>query len=174
MTNTVITRISRISFLTDMTRGDAPVVPLAFMLEGVWPGEARWLGLIGRTQLTPLELDRINLTTWPDLAQPFKFLSGLFTHGWNADEGEAGAAVFSAWRRSAVDIAVKDYEDPLRNKNVNFKDAPDEACNALLGELGKLVPRLRPVLIAPVVPIRRELPVELLDELNNESARKAA
>src|SRR5437667_12259082 len=49
MTIPAIDRIFRMSFFTDMTRADAPVIPLGCMLEAAWPDQARWLGLIGRT-----------------------------------------------------------------------------------------------------------------------------
>ena len=81
-------RISRISFFTDMTRADAPVIPLGYMVEAAWPEQARWLGMIGRTRLTPFELEHVSLATWPDLRAPFGMLTTLFDHGWESDRAK--------------------------------------------------------------------------------------
>ena len=70
--------VSRIFFVTDMTTAAAPEIPLGFLVEASWPGDARWLGLIGRTLLTAAELPRINLRTWPEMEKPFGMLDRLF------------------------------------------------------------------------------------------------
>jgi hypothetical protein len=152
MTNPTIGRISRISFLTDMTRADASVLPLGFMLEAAWPDQARWLGLIGRTRLTPLELDRVNLTTWPDLRAPFNMLDKLFDQGWQSEWGGAGVTIQKQWSRSAFAIDIDDY--PLKTFSADTAEAWASTCEALCASLNALHVRLAPVLVAPLIPLR--------------------
>ncbi len=146
MTVPALGRLSRISFFTDMTRADAPVIPLGYMLEAAWPDRARWLGLVGRTRLTPLELDRINLTTWPDLHAPFRLLADLFEQGWKSPWGEAGAAVQSGWSRSA--FAIDTNEHSLDTMSAGSAEEWTATCDQLCVQLNELHVRLAPVLVA--------------------------
>jgi hypothetical protein len=120
-----------------MTRVDAPVIPLGYMLEAAWPEKARWLGLIGRMQLTPLELDRVNTTTWPELRNPFGMLADLFEKGWVAQWGDAGSAIQGGWSRSAFHIDTHDHQigDALSAESL---EAWAGTCNLLSAELNAL------------------------------------
>lgn len=115
MTTVAVGRISRIEFQTDLTRGNAPLIPLGFLLEAAWIDQARWLGLIGRTTLIRPERDLINFATWPELEKPFVLLERLFDRGWDVDWGEAGSAVQADWCRSALSINVADASAFIAN-----------------------------------------------------------
>jgi hypothetical protein len=151
MTITPLGRITRISFLTDMTRADAPVIPLGYMLEAAWPEKARWLGLVGRMRLTPLELDRVNKTTWPELHNPFATLADLFEKGWDAQWGEAGTVIQNGWSRSAFSVETSEHQiGPALS--AESAEAWGGTCNLLCAELNALRVKLAPTLIAQ--PIR--------------------
>jgi hypothetical protein len=153
MITIAIGRISRISFYTDMTRADAPVLPLGYMLEAAWPDKARWLGLIGRTRLTPLELDRVNETTWPELRAPFGMLADLFEAGWAAAWGDAGVAIQNGWSRSSFGIDTTDY--PLGDAvSAETAEAWSGTCDVLCTQLNALHVKLAPTLIAKPIKLR--------------------
>jgi hypothetical protein len=140
-------RISCISFVTDMTRANAPLIPLGFVLEATWPEQARWLGLIGRTRLTEPELDKINRATWPELQTPFGLLNKMFEQGWDSAWGEAGTILQNSWVRSSIAIDVDEY--PLISEF--SAETPEKwagTCDGLgivLNGFGaKLVPTIQP------------------------------
>lgn len=68
----------RIEFRTDASKADALAIPLGYMRESFLAESGRFLGLIFRTQLSPLELDKINLHTWPEMRDLEPFMDGLF------------------------------------------------------------------------------------------------
>jgi hypothetical protein len=148
-------RISRIAFVTDMTRGDAPVIPLGFMLEAAWPDKARWLGLISRTRLTPLELDAINLTSWPQLESPYGLLNSFFDKGWAATWGEAGSTIQSEWMRSSMQITIDDNSATLLTLTPDSSVAWTATCNTMSAHLEALRAHLVPSIKAPVVGLQR-------------------
>jgi hypothetical protein len=88
----------RIEFRTDASKADALVVPLGYLRESSVSGNGRFLGLIFRPTLTPLELDRVNAHTWPELAgdKLEGFMNGLFDRAWtdvcDADDDAHGTA----------------------------------------------------------------------------------
>ncbi len=153
MNATPIGRISRISFFTDMTRADAPVIPLGFILEAAWPDQARWLGLIGRTRLTRPELDKINLTTWPDLCAPFALLDSLFEKGWQSAWGEAGYSIQKDWSRSAFSVKTDDYP-AVGTLTADTSEEWTATSDVLCTQLNALHVKLGPILIARPIPPR--------------------
>lgn len=153
MTESAVSRISRISFRTDMRRMDAPIIPLGFMLEAAWPNEiARWLGLIGRGTLTEAELERVNLTTWPELKNPFEMLDGLFEDGWQSPWGQAGARLEGNWARSAFLIETRDFPLPALTADT---DGWASSCETLWSNLRSLRSQLAPTLAPPVSAAQR-------------------
>jgi len=134
-----------------MTRADAPVIPLGFMLEAAWPDQARWLGLIGRTRLTPLELDAVNTATWPELRAPFDMLDKLFDGGWNSAWGSAANSIQQQWSRSSFSIDNGDF--PLTNMSAETAEAWTGTCDVLCTHLHMLHVQLAPVLIAQPTPL---------------------
>jgi hypothetical protein len=150
-TSPAIARISRISFLTDMTRADAPIIPLGYMFEAVWPKKARWLGLIGRLRLTPPELERVNMATWSELKEPFKLMTNLFFQGWAAPWATAGEVIQHEYHRSALSIGIGDRSASLIDRRIDSAAAWATTNNCLLVELAAFQSQLVPVIQATVV-----------------------
>ncbi|MFZ5674413.1 MAG: hypothetical protein ACOZAM_15765 [Pseudomonadota bacterium] len=90
--------VSHIHFKVDMTNSMAPTIPLGVMLEVVWPGKGRWFGLVGRTQLVEQEKHLANLTDFPELADPWTFLSKQFSDAWEQSAGKSGSWLSSKFR----------------------------------------------------------------------------
>jgi hypothetical protein len=87
------TSLSHIFYDTDLTQGGQPKIPLGFMLEAVWPEQARWLGVIGRDHLMPFELDLIGKLVRPMFAtRPFDVPSQILSAGWRDPWGKAGSS----------------------------------------------------------------------------------
>jgi hypothetical protein len=101
-------KISRIFFVSNMAKPGAPEIPLGYLIEAIWPDEARWLGLIGRTQLNTDEMDAANLLTWPELNKPFDLLKRLFNRAWKAKWGAAATNAQALWPRSPLLICTRD------------------------------------------------------------------
>jgi hypothetical protein len=78
----------RIEFHTNLTRARDPVLPLGFLLEAHWSNGVRWLGMLFRKRLTPAEIDRVDLETWPEMKQLPQFMNGLFEKAWNTNLDE--------------------------------------------------------------------------------------
>ena len=152
---TAVVRISRISFQTDMTRADAPVFPFARVLECVWPNAIRWVGLIGRTRLTPLELDKINLDTWPEFQNPHDLLMKVWDCGWDSTWGDAGWAIQKNGIGSAWRLISKICKASSQSR---FQADPDatltEASPILLVRMMAERTHLAPTLSAPILPLR--------------------
>ena len=158
----------RIEFTTDVARAGAPVVPLGFMLEAHWTGGIRWLGLIFRKKIDPVELSYVDLSTWPELDAPDPFMKRLFDEAWSGAAGE---------KLGAAKVA-----DSYRNQGA-LRFADDKGCPALLGDpidhgfpmlyahLIGLRNRLAPTIVTPILPFRSRGAPALPDcELLHEAA----
>ena len=148
-------RISRISFHTDMTRAGAPVIPLGVMIEAVVPERARWLGLIGRPRLVRLELDMINLRTWPQLDAPFAMMTDMFEQAWEAGPGLAGSHLSGKFGSSALSVLTND--SAAVSQVLKADTAADWAItrHALLQSLETFEAELVPCVTTPVLPLAR-------------------
>jgi len=152
MTCAPMVRISRISFQTDMTRAGAPVIPVARVLESVWPDTLRWVGLIGRTRFTPVELDHMNLETWSEFSNPRELLARLWDAGWNSAWGETGEAIQKVWARSALMTETTTLPGLLPEATANDPEAIlEETDNLLFARIMAEGKHLIPALFAPVV-----------------------
>lgn len=152
MTSKPVVRLSRITFQTDMTRADAHVIPFARILECVWPDALRWVGLIGRTRLTPREMDAINLETWPEFREPHPLLSRLWDEGWNAQWGDAGVALQRAWSRSSLEITTEALTGLLPDSSHNDPAAALRESHPILWtRMIAEADHLRPVLTAEII-----------------------
>jgi hypothetical protein len=118
-----VARVTRLSFSTDMTKPNAPTITLAFMLEAAWPDAARWLGLIARTHLTPEELARVNLMTWPELKTPPALMGEIFNNAWEGPWGDAGKTVGRTWGSSALLSSTEDVGQLVANRAIDTSDA---------------------------------------------------
>lgn len=161
-------RESRLSFCTDMTKSSASVIPLGYMLEAVWPDEARWLGLIGRTKLMGHELELVNLATWPDLEKPFTFLDKVFDQGWGGEWGNAGVIAQSVWLRSPLLVVIDDNDDLLKEAEIDSEAGWTSVTDMLAARLTMLGQKLRPLMpptpsvgLAPIRPFPRRADIPL-------------
>lgn len=140
-------RTSRIYFVTDMTRANAPKIPLGFMLEATWPSEARWLGLVGRRQLTGAELAATNVLTWPELEKPFDLLSQMFDAGWDAQWGEAAEAAQGLWARSPLIVRTSTVDALLTDATIDTDAAWSTTTSMLDTRLSDLGEQLAPTIL---------------------------
>ncbi len=166
----------RIEFRTDASKADALKIPLGYLRESSVAGNGRFLGLIFRPTLTPLELDRINLHTWPEMAcdRLEIFMNELFDRSWgdvcSADEGVIGTAKIAAsyTGHSALvfvstpvkEMKAKSWMNLQLNLHQSLFDFEDE---------------LHPSLSAPVVPFNRNAaPMPRIEIPSAEIMLKAA
>ena len=167
----------RIEFRTDLTRADTLSLPLAYMLETHWSDGVRWLGMLFRTRLTTLELERVDIATWGELERLEAFMKGLFDEAWSAlpaKNGSAemplGAAIVAAKYpvQSALHFAPAVKKATLRDND------PVKSFPVLYAQLLGLRDQLTPALTAPVVRLparRRVVPVARPDlEIANRAA----
>jgi hypothetical protein len=151
----------RIEYRADQTRVGAPVCPLGFMLEEHWRSGERWLGLLFRKRLTALELDHVNLKTWPELKTLEGYMKGLFEEAWDATgDDPLGSVIVAA--KYPVQSALCFL--PAKGEYQFKADNPVESFKSLYGYLLGLRDQLTPTLTAPVVklPLRKKdaLPAE--------------
>jgi len=134
-----------IEFKTDLTVATSTPIPVAFMLEATWPGTARWLGLMWRKHLTKVELEAVDLETWPELRDIGPFMHGLFLEAWNNDEHAAGALA----RKYSNRGALRFVPEPAGVELGAFERLVTPP--RLLKDLLKLGARLTPALTADVL-----------------------
>lgn len=173
MTKLVLGRVSRISFQTDMTRGDAPVISLGFILEAAWDKRARWMGLIGRTRLNDFELTQVNLKTWPDLRTPFTLLDGMFEKGWEGAWGAGGTAIENSWLHSAilVQTEAKALDERFRADTKKYWAETDRL---LVSELHALAHKLAPLMPPKPTKIIAIPAVREIKQVENRELAEAA
>lgn len=148
-----ITSFWSIDFRTDATRTDAPVIKLGVLSEAVWGNGSRWLGMAFRRRITPIELDAVNLRTWPELSNLDVFMKGAFDQAW-----EAGGAVSSTATELGSDRLAARY--PVRSAlhfrrmavELRLPDG-DEGFETMYSQLNDHKALLAPTLTAPVIQI---------------------
>jgi hypothetical protein len=138
-------RISRISFCTDMTRASAFEILLGFMLEAVWPDQARWLGLIGRTRLSSVEIKTVNLATWPEFEKPFGLLDRMFDQAWESAWGNAGVAAQQLWTRTSLIVQTDQHNQLLLEAKIDTDSAWASTVRMLDAQLTHLGEKLIPL-----------------------------
>jgi hypothetical protein len=146
----------RIEFRTNLTRADAPVFPIGYLLETHWQNQVRWLGLLFRRRLTVPELDIVNTDTWPELKDLEPFMKGLFDEAWAAsiepaatEAPDLGSAVVAAKYQLRSALLFSHQEPALDLSGYDPVDAFPLLYSRLLGFRAALAPTL----IAPVVPL---------------------
>jgi hypothetical protein len=145
----------RIEYQTNLTRAHDPVLPLGYMLEAYWSNGVRWLGMLFRKRLTLLEIDRVDVETWPEMKELPLFMNRLFERAWNSDiasnkplpllGSNSVAANFSG--RSSLHFAGDEPSITLNN------DDPEQSFSDLYTRLLKLHGALSPRLVAEVHPL---------------------
>jgi hypothetical protein len=143
----------RIEYKADLTRSDSKVLPLAFALEARWSNDVRWLGMLFRKRLSPLEGGLVDFGTWPELKDMDKFMENLFETIWQLDlpedgeRPELGSALIARNYTGYGSLAFV-LDDPgidLRN------DDPEQSFTHLYGRLLEQHDRLSPAILAPVI-----------------------
>lgn len=162
-----VSALWRIEFRTDASKADGLTIPLGFMRESCAGGDGRFLGLIFRPSLTPLECDRVNLNTWPELGgeQLEKFMNDIFDRAWahscDAIDGVLGTHAIAT--NYSGQSALAFVGEPVR------QECTAENWHRLQVKLHESLfdheESLSPVLSAPVLPLRRRAPQPDLPEL---------
>lgn len=143
------TAVSRIEFRTNLMRATAPVIRLGYLVECCWE-DARWMGLVYRTNLTHNELRESNTDTWPELSAPEALLRNLFDAAWDSADGEGGAALQARYGGlSALRVVV---EDAASNFAAGISSEDDaEVDDQLYTRLRRFEQQLEPVCAAEVI-----------------------
>lgn len=168
----------RIEFRSDLTRSAAETFRVGFMLEAHWDNGDRWLGMLFRKRLTAVELDHVDVGTWPELEQLETYMTGLFDEAWSAvseitPEGDVPrlgsgilakkfpvqSALHFASETSAVDLDTADPEKSFKDLYVRILGLRSE---------------LTPLLTAPVVPFPARLPARVPQRPDVEHVARAA
>lgn len=168
MSKGITPRRWRIEFCTDLTRGEAAVIPLGFLVEAAWPKRARWLGLIFRRQLTRVELDHVNLATWRELEEPEPFMRGLFQQAWDA--GHTGTVDLAS--RYPAFSALRFGEENATE--IELSAEPRDGQVGAYAHLVSLADQLAPVLTAPVIQLPARKPLVPDVEFDTRQSTKAA
>jgi hypothetical protein len=88
--NRPLTLLSQFIFYTDMTRRGGAEIPLGLVLEVVWPAKGRWMGLVGRTEITKNEMRLVHAPSLPELTKPWTFVLSGFEEAWRMPAGKSG------------------------------------------------------------------------------------
>jgi hypothetical protein len=145
----------RLDFRLDLTSAVVPTINLGYMLETALEDGFRFLGLVSRKSLTPLELDQVDQFTWPELASLDAYMEKVFQHAWEhvcgaeIGDGRLGsehvAQGFSTY--TALHFASEAF-DTLKIPITPDVDALQEKLYSSLIGLGK---KLKPIFTAPVL-----------------------
>ena len=157
MTVSPVAKLSKIEFRTDMTRKSGLIIPLGFLLEVTWENQARWLGMIGRTHLTPIEADLVHGPSKQELENPWKFLADSFDSVCEEPWGTACDHLANryAW---ALNFSRPEPTSAADTLTVETDDAWIIAQNHLSGDLLIRGRTLRPAAIAPVIQFPQPIP----------------
>ncbi|SEI85406.1 hypothetical protein SAMN05518849_1011118 [Sphingobium sp. AP50] len=153
----------RLDYRTDLTSIEAPTINLGYMLEAAVENGFRFLGLASRKALTPLEMDLVNLHTWPEMADLDGFMDTLFARAWDhvceaePDDLRLGCESI-AFNHSAMSALHFASLEPIQMDDM--KGDVDALHRHLYDELLRLGGKLKPVLTAPVISLpKRRMPV---------------
>jgi hypothetical protein len=148
----------RIEYRTDLTRTQGPVLPVGFVLEARWSNDVRWLGMLFRKRLMPIELDHVDLKTWPEMAKLEPFMNEMFEETWDRDTplGDGEPPLGSALTASQYGIhgSLQFVSDVAAIDLSN--DDPETSMVPLYAHLIGLHGRLAQTLVAPIVPLPRK------------------
>jgi hypothetical protein len=154
----------RIEYRSDLTRAQGPVLPVAYVLEARWNNSVRWLGMLFRKRLTPVELETVDLKTWPEMNGLEPFMTKLFDQVWTQELSLGDKSPELGARKLAVNFSMRSslqFNEAEEKIQLNDDD-PEKSFTALYTHLlnlhGKLAPTLQPK--APVVqlPLRKPAP----------------
>ena len=162
----------RIEFRTDLTRAQAPTVPVAYLLEASWKNQVRWLGMLFRKRLTVSELDFVDTETWPEMKDLEKFMSQLFEETWSISCAQSPMGSRSTATKYSMHSALQFAHEDC-NVSIDCED-PVQTFPSLYTCLLGFRDALSPVLTAPVVPLRAKQPAAASTRADVELTNKAA
>jgi hypothetical protein len=142
----------RVEFRTNLTRSDAPIVPVAYLLEAHWENHVRWLGMLFRKRLTVSELDLVDTETWPEMGGLEKFMSSLFDEAWTNSGPELPLGSSKLAPKYSIHSALQ-FAPEGSNVSIDAED-PVQSFPALYAYLLDFREKLSPVATAPVVPFK--------------------
>lgn len=150
------TSLYRLDFCADLTAAQAPVYQIGYLLEAAISDGARFLGLVSRRSLTRLELDTVDLMTWPELEDIDAFMDRLFNRAWDFVEHPAsddlclGSELLSKNHssNSALTFGKLDVAPDLSVSLLGDTDAWQEKYYQAMVDFGKL---LKPTLTGEIL-----------------------
>ena len=155
--------VARIVYFTNVTRGDARVIPLGSLSEILLP-HVHALALKARASLTGEELATVSPLIRDQLSNPFAFLRAEFDRAWeNAEPGRAIEFLCRAHSSSLSVLAPTDYAEkswllsrllPVRDEAVEGKlsAAVDNEFSELLKRYGSQADAERKVIESEIRP----------------------
>jgi hypothetical protein len=139
----------RIEYRTDVTQANSLIVPVGYLMEAVWPTPgAKWLGIVVRRRLTPLELDQVNLETWPELSTLESFMIKTFDEVWQPTGAVTDLGSQLVATRYSEHSALHFARDSITLPEGDFDPS---MFGAIYLDFLDLPRRLAPAVIAPVV-----------------------
>lgn len=149
----------RVDYRTDLTRASAPVCPIGYFVEARWSDDVRWLGVLFRKRLSPIETAHVNYETWPEMKDLKPFMETLFDRAWDAElpTGEQLPTLGSTVLAGAYGMqsSLQFVEDEL-DLEISSED-PEQSFNALYSRLLGLHDRLTPTMSAPIVQMPKRI-----------------
>ena len=148
-------RVTRVVYFTDLTRADAPVIPLGAFSELLLPhGHA--LALKARSSLKENELSKVAGLLRERLKNPFDMLRREFDLAW--DEAEPGQAITYLAQRHAAALSILAPRDCVEKHRwysfiLDKPEAEEKIASAVNKEFAELMHELLPS--DPVVPHER-------------------
>lgn len=126
--------LSEFRFFTDMTRRGTPMIPLAVMLEVVWPTKGRWLGILGRTEITKAEMRLVNPPSLLEMTKPWDFIQKKFDFAWDQQAGQSGH-VLSKLHSFSLNVSPPKEVDAFKDENLPADAAWPQISSVLLHKL---------------------------------------
>jgi hypothetical protein len=104
-------QISRIVYFTDMTRADAPAIPLGVLAE-ISTGKMHGLALKARTSLFAEERDKVTPLLREAMADPFAYFKKQFDEAWKSSPPGKALGYFTRLHTSSLSVlAPTDCEE---------------------------------------------------------------
>jgi hypothetical protein len=123
---TALLRMSRISFLCDMTIVSGPVIPLGIIAE-IKVGPVYGLGLIARTSITEVEAERIGQFARKSVQKPFAMLTRDFDRIFDADDSSYEFEMLSTKSPTSLHFATPSVNGIEIPRHIAMHADPDGA-----------------------------------------------
>lgn len=165
----------RIEYLTDLTKARSPVVPVGLLLEAHWENGVRWQSLLFRKRLTAIELEVVDLETWPELGNLEPYMKKMFDRAWQSDVEGGDTPKLGSAALAASFTMHGNLQFVTDKVDVPLDDDTDASFKRLYSWHLGLHDTLNPQLVAPVVQLpRREVPAPKLARTDVKQLLEAA